>query len=54
MAYSVVQRTSEIGLRIALGADRRKVVSLVLSQAIKLTAIGLVLGATGAVAAGRC
>ncbi len=53
MAYSVVQRTSEIGLRIALGADRRRVLGLVLSQAIKLTAVGLVIGAAGAIAGGR-
>ncbi|MBV8810748.1 MAG: FtsX-like permease family protein, partial [Acidobacteriaceae bacterium] len=53
MAYSVVQRTSEIGLRIALGADRRKVLGLILSQAIKLSAVGLVIGAAGAIACGR-
>ncbi len=53
MAYSVVQRTSEIGLRIALGADRRRILGLVLSQATTLTAMGLVLGTIGAAAAGR-
>ena len=53
MAYSVSQRTAEIGLRIALGADRRDVISMVLKQALKLTAIGVVAGCGGAIAAGR-
>lgn len=53
MAYSVSQRTAEIGLRIALGADRRDVISMVLKQALKLTAIGVVAGCAGAIAAGR-
>ena len=43
-AYSVARRTSEIGLRIALGADRRNVVGMVLGSAFRRVAVGLVLG----------
>jgi ABC-type antimicrobial peptide transport system permease subunit len=46
IAYLVEQRSKEIGIRMALGASTRLVVRLVLSQSIKLTAIGLVIGAT--------
>ena len=52
-AYSVAQRTKEIGLRMALGADRRKVVEMVLQGAFRRVAIGLVLGLPLAVGAGR-
>lgn len=44
MSYSVAQRTREIGVRIALGAQSRDVVKMVLSHALFLTAIGLALG----------
>jgi putative ABC transport system permease protein len=44
MAYSVVQRTSEIGIRMALGAQTRDVLRLVLSQAGKLIGVGLLVG----------
>jgi putative ABC transport system permease protein len=44
MAYSVVQRTGEIGIRMALGAQTRDVLRLVLSQAGKLVGLGLVVG----------
>jgi putative ABC transport system permease protein len=44
MAYSVVQRTGEIGIRMALGAQTRDVLRLVLSQAGKLIGVGLLLG----------
>lgn len=53
MAYSVGRRTAEIGLRLALGADRRQVLRMVLRQGLKLTFIGLLIGAAGAVAATR-
>jgi macrolide transport system ATP-binding/permease protein len=44
IAYSVSQRTREIGVRMALGAQRSAVYRLVMSQAIKLTCIGLATG----------
>jgi predicted permease len=43
-AYAVAQRTNEIGIRMALGADRSKVVRLVLRGAFQHVALGLVLG----------
>jgi ABC-type antimicrobial peptide transport system permease subunit len=52
-AYTVAQRTNEIGLRMALGADRRKVVNMVLDGAFRRIAIGLLLGLPLAVGAGR-
>ncbi len=52
-AYGVAQRTSEIGIRMALGADRGRVVDLVLRSAFRRVAIGLVLGLPLAVGAGR-
>jgi putative ABC transport system permease protein len=48
MAYTVTQRTQEIGLRVALGATTRNVLTMVLSQGLKMTVIGLVTGLTGA------
>jgi predicted permease len=48
VAYAVVQRTREIGIRVALGANRQNVVGLMLSQGMKLVVIGLGLGLAGA------
>jgi predicted permease len=52
-AYTVAQRTQEIGIRMALGADRANVVQLVLRGAGKRVLLGLVLGVPLAIGAGR-
>jgi len=52
-AYTVAQRTNEIGIRMTLGADRAKVMQLVLAGAFKRVLIGLLLGLPLAVGAGR-
>jgi len=52
-AYTVAQRTNEIGIRMALGAYRAKVIQLVLRGAFKRVLVGLVLGLPLAVGAGR-
>ncbi len=52
-AYSVAQRTNEIGIRMAVGADRAKVVQMVLRGASKRVLLGLVLGIPLAIGAGR-
>jgi predicted permease len=52
-AYSVAQRTNEIGIRMALGADRPRVIQMVLRGAFKRVLIGLLLGLPLAIGAGR-
>jgi len=52
-AYGVEQRTNEIGVRMALGADRGSVVRMVLREAFWQIGIGLALGIPAAISAGR-
>jgi putative ABC transport system permease protein len=53
LAYSITERSREIGIRIALGASARDVLRMVLRQGIGLAVVGLTLGLIGAAALGR-
>jgi ABC-type antimicrobial peptide transport system permease subunit len=53
MAYSVAQRTQEIGIRRALGAGHREILLMVVGQGLPVTLIGLVCGLAGAYASTR-
>ncbi len=53
ISYSVSQRTSEMGLRLALGAERREVTAMVVRQGMARVGIGVAVGLAGAFLAGR-
>jgi ABC-type antimicrobial peptide transport system permease subunit len=53
LAYSVTQRTPELGLRMALGADRGSVRRMVLKQSLVLVVTGLALGIPAAIGGNR-
>ncbi|HKY06568.1 MAG TPA: ABC transporter permease [Blastocatellia bacterium] len=53
IAYSVSQRTHEIGVRLALGASKRDIINLVVGQGLALTAAGIAIGFAGAFALTR-
>jgi len=53
ISYSVAQRTHELGIRAALGADAKNLVSLVLGGGLTLTVIGLIIGVAGSLAMTR-
>jgi len=53
MAFAVLQRTSELGVRLALGASRANVIALILKEASLLAVIGLAIGLVGSIFVGR-
>jgi putative ABC transport system permease protein len=53
ISYSVTQRVHEIGIRMALGAEKRGIVRMVVGQGLRLTLVGVVLGAASALVVTR-
>ena len=52
-AYNVARRTHEFGVRVALGANRARLIRLVVGQSLRLTGAGILLGLMMSAAAGR-
>jgi ABC-type antimicrobial peptide transport system permease subunit len=53
MAYTVARRTREIGIRMALGAERRSVMAMVMTEVAILAAVGVLIGVPGSLALGN-
>jgi ABC-type antimicrobial peptide transport system permease subunit len=53
VSYSVARRTSEIGIRVALGAQRSRIVRMILREVLALAAVGVTIGAVTALATSR-
>lgn len=53
LSYTVLQRSREIGVRLALGAERAQVIAMIVGSALRLVGLGLALGIAGAVLSGR-
>jgi len=53
ISYSVNRRAPEMAMRVALGADNREIVRLILGQGLKLAAAGTVVGLAGSIVGGR-
>jgi ABC-type antimicrobial peptide transport system permease subunit len=53
IAYAVEQRTHELGVRVALGAEARQLIGMVVGQGVGLVLVGAAMGAVGAVVAGK-
>jgi putative ABC transport system permease protein len=53
MSYAVSQRTSEIGIRLAMGADARDILVMIVGNALRLTGLGLAIGVALAIGLSR-
>jgi len=53
LAFSVSQRTNELGIRLALGAERREIRKMILGEGVAMAAIGLVIGGVAAIPLSR-